>query len=168
HSNPKTTTPASTSTEYRPYINCGIAYNDTTPHVVWAEVQARRISGSIYYFDHGSLVRHWDSKEGVTTVRQVQPGEADSYDNVDYGYVGPIAGFNTISADWPAVGFSPDGSETIVAWVRFVDSEVDSSAHAGAPDLFSGVGYGDIMCSVKRAGSPWSEGQNLTGSPSTD
>src|SRR5262249_58557404 len=52
YSDTQITSPDSTSTEYRPYINCGIAYNDTTPHVVWAEVQARRISGSIYYFDH--------------------------------------------------------------------------------------------------------------------
>jgi len=158
----------STSAQYRPYINCGLAYQDTTPHVVWAEVQARKIGSTIYYVDHGSRIRHWDSKQGLTVVRQVQPGEADSYDNVDNGYVGPIAGFNTISVDWPEVGFSPDGSETLVAWVRFVDSEIDTSAHAGSPDLFSGVGYGDIACSVKRSGSPWAAQQNLTASPSTD
>src|SRR6185503_14130687 len=34
----------STSTQYRPYIHCHLAYNDTTPHVVWSELQARRVS----------------------------------------------------------------------------------------------------------------------------
>jgi len=162
------TAPDSTSTQYRPYINCGLAYNDTTPHVVWSEIQARKQGSTIVYADYRARIRHWDSKEGLTTVRQVQAGEADSYDNVDNGYAGPIAGFNTISADWPEVGFSPDGSETIVAWVRFTDAEMDTSAHAGAPDFFTGVGYGDIVCSVKRSGQPWSAQQNLTGTPQTD
>jgi hypothetical protein len=160
--------PDSTSNQWRPYINCALAYNDTTPHVVWAEVQARKIGSTIVYADYRARIRHWDSVEGLSTVRQVQPGEADSYDNVDNGYAGPIAGFNTISADWPQVGFSPDGSETLVAWVRFTDAEVDTSAHAGVPDFFTGVGYGDIVCAVKRSGQPWSPQQDLTNTPKTD
>ena len=103
-------------------------------------------------------------------MKQVQAGEADTYDNVDYGLTGPIGSYiNTISVDWPQVGFSPEGSETYVVWNRFVDAQVDLTAHpADAPDLFSGVGYGDIMASVHRTGSGWSAAQNLTNTPITD
>jgi hypothetical protein len=158
----------STSTQYRPYIHCHLAYNDTTPNVVWSELQARRQGGAIVFADYRSRIRHWNPVTGVTTVKQVQPGEADSYDNVDNGWVGPLSGFNTISVDWPQVGFSSDGSETIVGWLRFVDAEIDTSAHAGAPDFFSGVGFGDVACSVRHGGSAWSAAQNLTATPATD
>jgi hypothetical protein len=160
----------STSTQFRPYINCSVAYNDTTPNVVWSEIQARKISGTIYYFDYRSRIRYWNSKEGLSTVKQVQAGEADTYDIVDYGLAGPVASFiNTISVDWPQVGFSADGSETYVVWNRFVDSQIDPTAHpADAPDFYTGVGFGDIMASVHRFGSGWSAQQNLTNTPTTD
>ena len=32
------------------------------------------------------------------------------------------AGFNTLSVDWPQVGFSADGREIYVAWLRFADA----------------------------------------------
>ena len=164
------TSPDSTSSQFRPYVNCSIAYNDTTPNVVWSEVQARKISGTIYYFDYHSRIRHWSSKEGLSTVKQVQAGEADTYDIVDYGLAGPIASYiNTISVDWPQVGFSATGLETYVVWNRFVDAEIDGTAHpADAPDLFTGVGFGDIMASVHRTGTGWSAPQNLTNTPITD
>ena len=55
---------------------------------------------------------HWDPIRGIEVVKQVAPGEADSFDNLDNGLNGPLAGFNTLSVDWPQVGFSSDGSET--------------------------------------------------------
>jgi len=158
----------STSTQYRPYIHGALAYNDTTPNVVWSELQARKQGSTIVFADYRSRIRHWNSLTGVTTVKQVQAGEADSYDNVDNGWVGPLSGFNTVSVDWPQVGFSSDGSETIVGWLRFVDAEIDTSAHAGAPQFFSGVGFGDVACSVRHGGSAWSAPQNLTATPNTD
>jgi hypothetical protein len=158
----------STSTEYRPYVHCAIAYNDTTPHVVWSELQARREGGQVFYYDHRSRIRHWSSVDGVSTVRQVQPGEADTYDDVDQGLAGPLCGFNTISVDWPQVGFSEDGTETYVVWLRYVDSEVDPTGNMGLPGIVTGIGFGDIMASVRRAGEPWSPAQNLTNTPQTD
>jgi len=160
--------PDSTSTQYRPYINCYLAYNDTTPNVVWAERQARKVSGTIYFIDWRSRVRHWSSTEGLSTVRQVQAGEADSYQNVYNGYSGPIAGFNHLSVDWPQVGFSVDGTETYVVWTRFLDSQVDPTADAGQPGFVTGVGFGDIVASVHRQGGGWSAQQNLTATPSAD
>ncbi len=158
----------STSQEWRPYIHCHLAYQDTTPHVVWSELQARRIGGNVEVFDWRSRIRHWSSTGGVTTVKQVLPGEADSYDNIDRGLHGPLAGFNTISVDWPEIGFSTDGTETYVAWLRFTDGEVDTSAvEATLRGIQTGTGYGDIACSVQRGG-PWSEPQNLTQTPNTD
>ncbi len=159
----------STSAEYRPYIHCHLAYQDTTPHVVWSELQARRTgSSSFAYFDFRSRIRHWSSTSGVSTVYQVQPGEADGYDNIDNGLHGPLAGFNTITVDWPQVGFSADGSETYVAWLRFTDAEVDPTADEGLTGICTGVGFGDIACSLRRAGPSWSAPQNLTNTPSTD
>ena len=162
------TKPDSTSQEWRPYIHCHLAYQDTTPHVVWSELQARRIGSSVEYFDWRSRIRHWSSTQGLSTVKQVQAGEADSYDNIDLGLHGPLAGFNTISVDWPQVGFSTDGTETYVVWLRFTDDEVDPTAVAsGLEGIQTGTGYGDIACSVMRAGG-WSAPQNLTQTPRTD
>lgn len=183
----------STSTEYRPYIHCHVAYKDTIPNVVWSELQVRRSGSNIVYADYRSRIRHWDSVHGVSTVKQVAPGEADSYDNIDNGYSGPISGFNTISVDWPQVGFSTDGLETYVAWLRFVDAEVDPTAvPSDLAGIATGTGYGDIAVSVRddrnvipgpgevagaasvvhpgpelHVGS-WSAPQNLTQTPNTD
>jgi hypothetical protein len=158
----------STSTEYRPYIHCHLAYQDTTPHVVWSELQARRIGAVNEVFDWRSQIRHWSSTTGLTTVARSAPGEADAYDNLDIGLNGPIAGFNTISMDWPQVGFSPDGFETYVVWQRYVNAEIDPTADGGLPGIITGVGFGDIMGSVRRQGTGWSAGQNLTQTPQTD
>jgi len=158
----------STSTQYRPYVNCALAYNDTTPNVVWSELQARKNGSAVAYADYHSRIQHWSSTTGITTVKQVQAGEADTYDNVDNGNAGPLAGFNTISVDWPQVGFSADGSETYVAWLRFTDAEIDTSAHAGQPAFFTGVGFGDVAASVRRGAGAWSAPQNLTATPNTD
>jgi hypothetical protein len=157
----------STSAEYRPYVNCHLAYNDTTPNVVWSELQARRVSGSISYFDWRSRIRHWDPVHGATTVKQVQPGEADTFGDVDEGLVGPLCGFNTISVDWPQVGFSEDGSETYVVWLRAKDGEVDPTADMQLPGIVSGVAFMDVAASVRGSGG-WSAAQNLTQTPSTD
>lgn len=162
------TAPDSSSTQFRPSINCAIAYNDTTPNVVWAERQARKVGSQIFYPDYHSRIRHWSSKDGLSTVRQVQPGEANTYENVTLGLPGPIAGFNHSTVDWPQVGFSPDGSETYVVWTRFTDSQIDPTADANQPGFVTGVGFGDIMASVKRAGQPWSAPQNLTNTPNAD
>jgi hypothetical protein len=162
------TAPDSTSTQFRPWLNCYIAYNDTTPNVVWNERQARKFSGQLFYPDYHSRIRYWSSKEGLSTVKQVQPFEANTYENVTLGIPGPIAGFNHSTVDWPQVGFSQDGSETYVVWARFVDSQIDNTADAGQPGFVTGVGFGDIMVSVKRSGQPWSTPQNLTNTPNAD
>ena len=159
----------STSTEWRPYIHCHLAYQDTTPHVVWSELQARRTAKGIEYFDWRSRIRHWSSTSGITTVKQVAPGEADTYDDVDLYLDGPLAGFNTISVDWPQVGFSPGGYETYVVWLRFTDSEVDPTAIVhGLEGIQTGTGFGDIVGSLRRPGISWTAPQNLTQTPQTD
>lgn len=158
----------STSAQYRPYIHCHLAYNDTTPHVVWSELQARRIGGTIEYFDHRSRIRHWSSTAGVSTVKQVLAGEADRYDDLDLGLAGPMSGFNTISVDWPQVGFSDDGQWTHVAWLRFVDTEIDPTADAGFPGVITGCGFGDIAMSARIGNGSWSPPANLTATPTTD
>ena len=158
----------STSTQYRAYVHCHLAYNDTTPHVVWSELQARRSGASVVFFDHRSRIRHWSPASGVTTVYQVPAGVADRYDDVDQGLSGPLAGFNTLSVDWPQVGFSPGGGETYVAWLRFTDGEVDPTADLGLPGIVTGIGFGDVALAVRRGVSPWSAPQNLTQTPSTD
>ena len=162
------TAPDSTSTQYRAYVNCHLAYNDTTPHVVWSELQARRVSGQIQYFDWRSRIRHWSPTRGVTTVKQVQAGEADRFDDVDNGLSGPLCGFNTLAVDWPQVGFSADGGEFYVAWLRASDAEVDPTANYGLPGIVTGVAFLDIAASVARATDPWSSAQNLTSTPNTD
>jgi hypothetical protein len=101
-------------------------------------------------------------------VKQVAAGEADRYDDVDRGLKGPLPGLNTISVDWPQVGFSADGFETYVAWLRFTDAEVDTSAHIDLPGICTGVGYGDVAASVTRPGEGWSLPQDLTNTPTTD
>jgi len=158
----------STSTQYRAYVHCHLAYNDTTPNVVWSELQARRSGGSVVFFDHRSRIRHWSPASGVATVYQVPAGVADRYDDVDQGLSGPLAGFNTLSVDWPQVGFSPDGGETYVAWLRFTDAEVDPTADLGLPGIVTGIGFGDVTLAVRRGALPWSAPQNLTQTPSTD
>jgi hypothetical protein len=157
----------STSLEYRPYVHCHLAYNDTTPNVVWSEWQARKVGVTISYFDWRSRVRRWSPGRGAETVYQVPAGVADRFDDVDNGLAGPLPGFNTLSVDWPQVGFSPDGSETYVAFLGFSDAQVDPTADAGLPGVVSGIGFGDILCSVARGGA-FSPPQNLTNTPSTD
>ena len=158
----------STSTQYRAYVHSHVAYNDTTPHVVWSELQARRSGGSVVFFDHRSRIRHWDSMGGISAVHQIPAGVADRYDDVDQGLTGPLAGFNTISVDWPQIGFSHDGAETYVAWLRFTDNEVDPTANMGLPGIVSGIGFGDIALAVRSGVGPWSVPQNLTQTPATD
>jgi hypothetical protein len=156
----------STSTQWRPYINAHLAYQDTTPHVVWSELQARKSGSVIVYADWHSRIMHWSPNGGATVVKQGGP-ETGAYDNVDNGQPGPVVGLNHISNDWPQVGFSADGGETYVVWVRCVDSEVDPTANAGIPGS-TGLGFGDIEVSVSTAGGPWSPAQNLTQTPQTD
>ena len=158
----------STSTQFRPYVNCALAYSDTTPHVVWSELQARKSGATVAYYDHHSRIMHWDPVRGIEVVKQVAPGEADRYDDVDQGLSGPLAGFNTLSVDWPEVGFSADGRESYVAWLRFTDAEIDPTANAGLPGIVTGIGYGDVAISVTRTGEPWSPPQNVTQTPITD
>ena len=158
--------PDSTSTQWRPYINAYLAYQDTTPHVVWSELQARRSGGQIFYADWHTRIMHWSSAGGVTVVKQ-GGAETGSYDNVDNGQSGPVVGLNHVSNDWPQVGFSPGGHETYVVWVRCVDAEVDPTANAGIPGA-TGIGFGDIEVSVSNQGGPWSAAQNLTQTPQTD
>ena len=159
----------STSTQYRPYIHCHLAYADTMPHVVWSEAQARRVGGVLEYDDWHSRIKHWSPDRGVETVYQVPTGVADHYDDIGNGYNGPVCGFNTISVDWPQIGFSDDYSETYVAWLRFTDSQVDPTAvRAGFGGISTGTGFGDIACSVTRTAQPWSAMQNLTNTPNTD
>jgi len=158
----------STSTEWRPFIHCHIAYNDTTPNVVWSEWQARKIDAAIEYFDWRSRIRHWTPGRGVQTVYQVPAGDADHFDDVDLGLAGPVPGFNTLSVDWPQVGFSPTGEETYVAFLRFTDSQVDNTANGGFPGVITGIGFGDIFCSVARPFGGYQPAQNLTNTPNTD
>jgi hypothetical protein len=158
----------STSTQYRSYVHCHVAYNDTTPNVVWSELQARKSGSSIAYFDYHSRIMHWDPIRGVEVVKQVAAGEADHFDDVDNGLSGPLPGFNTLSVDWPQVGFSADGLETYVAWLRYTDSQVDPTANMGLPGIVTGVGFGDIALSLARQGMPWTAPQNLTNTPQTD
>jgi hypothetical protein len=158
----------STSLEFRPYVNCHLAYNDTTPSVVWSEWQARKSGSVISYFDYHSRIRHWNPNRGVETVYQVPAGVADHFDDVDNGLAGPLPGFNTLSVDWPQVGFSSDGSETYVAFLSFTDAHVDPTADAGLPGVVTGIGYGDIACSVARGAGVFAAPQNLTNTPNTD
>ncbi|NOT34672.1 MAG: hypothetical protein HOP12_10955 [Candidatus Eisenbacteria bacterium] len=168
YSDAQVTATDSTSTQFRPYIHCHLAYNDTTPNVVWSELQARRSGANVVYFDHRSRILHWDSQRGIEVVKQVAAGEADRYDDLDNGLNGPLSGFNTISVDWPQVGFSADGRETYVAWQRYADTQVDATADAGLPGIVTGIGFGDICISVARTGESWSAAQNLTNTPATD
>ena len=157
----------STSLEYRPYIHCHLAYNDTTPNVVWSEWQARKSGTQISYFDWRSRIRRWTPQADIQTVYQVPAGVADRFDDIDHLLAGPIAGFNTLSVDWPQVGFSADGSETYVAFLGFRDSQVDATADAGLPGIVTGVGFGDVLCSVSTGGG-FGAPQNLTNTPATD
>lgn len=158
----------STSTQFRAFVHCHLAYNDTTPHVVWSELQARKSGASVVYFDHRSRIRMWSPTRGLETVYQVPAGVADRFDDVDQGLAGPLAGFNTLSVDWPQVGFSADGHETYVTYLAFRDSQVDPTADAGLPGIVTGIGFGDMWCAVARGGLPWSAPENLTNTPTTD
>lgn len=159
----------STSTQYRPYVHCSLAYQDTTPHVVWSELQARKSGTTVAYYDYRSRIKHWSSTRGVETVYQVPAGVADRFDDVDNLLNGPLAGFNSITVDWPQVGFSQDGSETYVAWLRYTDSEVDPTGiPSGLEGICTGTGYGDIACSAARGAGAWSAMQNLTNTPKVD
>lgn len=158
----------STSTQFRPFIHCHLAYNDTTPHVVWSELQARKSGSSVVYFDHRSRIRMWSPTRGLETVYQVPAGVADRYDDVDQGLAGPLAGFNTLSVDWPQVGFSEDGKEIYVAYLAFRDSQIDPTADAGLPGIVTGIGFGDMWGTLTRTSQPWSAPENMTGTPTTD
>jgi hypothetical protein len=157
----------STSLEWRPYVHCHLAYNDTTPNVVWSEWQARRSGTTISYYDWRSRIRRWTPGRGVETVYQVPAGVADRFDDVDQGLNGPLPGFNTLSVDWPQVGFSADGSETYVAFLRYTDTQVDASADAGLPGICTGVGFGDLWCATARGGA-FAAAENVTNTPQTD
>ncbi|MEQ1833969.1 MAG: hypothetical protein ABL977_13015 [Candidatus Eisenbacteria bacterium] len=158
----------STSLEYRPYVHCSLAYNDTTPNVVWSEWQARKSGATVSYYDWRSRIQRWSPTTGAQTVYQVPAGVADHFDDVDNGLAGPLPGFNTLSVDWPQVGFSPDGAETYVAFLSFRDTQVDPTADAGLPGVVTGIGFGEISCSVQRGAGAFSAPQNLTNTPSTD
>ncbi len=168
YTNAQVTVGDSTSSQYRAFVNCGLAYADTTPHVVWSELQARKVGANVEYFDWRSRIRHWSSTRGASTVYQVQAGEADHFDDVDNFLAGPLAGFNTISVDWPQVGFSPDKSEIYVSFLRFNDAQIDTSAHMGAPGLITGVGFADVSVCVARGAGAFSVPQNVTNTPLTD
>ncbi len=156
------------SMEYRSYVHCHLAYNGDVPHVVWDELQARREDGEVFYYDYRSRIMHWTPATGVTQVHRVPAGVADTYDDVDAGGSGPLAGFNTLAASWPQVGFSDSGDVTYVAWLRFSDDEVDPTADAGLPGIVTGIGFGDIEASWSTEGSSWSSAENLTNTPETD
>ncbi len=158
----------STSTQYRAYVNCHLAYNDTTPNVVWSELQARKSGSTVVFLDYHSRIVHWDPIHGKTVVKQVQAGEGDRFDDVDQGLSGPLPGFNTLAVDWPQVGFSPDGSETYVTWLRASDAEIDATADMGLPGIVTGVAFLDIAASVRGPSGVWSAAQNLTQTPQTD
>jgi hypothetical protein len=158
----------SASTEWRAYVHCHLAYNDTTPNVVWSELQARRVGGVVQFYDWHGRIRHWNPLRGVTTVKQVAPGEADHFDDVDNGLNGPLCGFNTLAVDWPQVGFSEDGSETYVVWLRASDAEVDPTADMQLPGIVTGVAFMDVAASVAKGAGAWSAPQNLTNTPATD
>ncbi len=162
------TAPDSTSSQYRPYIHAHVAYADTTPHVVLSELQARRVGGNVTYSDWRSRIVHWSSLTGVSVVHQVPAGVAGRFDDVEQGLTGPLAGFNTLTVDWPQVGFSPDGAETYVAWLRFTDTEVDPTANAGLPGIVTGIGFGDVAAAVRAGVGAWSAPQNLTQTPNVD
>ncbi|MCK4546981.1 MAG: T9SS type A sorting domain-containing protein [Candidatus Eisenbacteria sp.] len=161
------TDPDSTSCEYRPFVQCDVAYNDTVPHVVWCEMQARKEGDSFYLIDYRSKVKHWSPETGVETVYQIPPGVADLYDEPYLGLPGYYPGFNTATVDWPQVGFSDDGARTYVVWVGFNDTDVDTSVHAGLPGIVLGVGFGDLYF-ARSDGRGWMEPENITDSPDRD
>src|SRR5262249_43059216 len=115
-----------------------------------------------------SRIRRWTPGRGVETVYQVPAGLADHYDDIDLGLAGPIPGFNTLSVDWPQVGFSSDGSETYVAFLRFDDAHVDPTANAGLPGVVTGSGFGAVYLSLSLGGGAFGPPQNLTNTPNTD
>jgi hypothetical protein len=54
-----------------------------------------------------------------------------------------------------------------VAFLRFTDAQVDPTADAGLPGVVTGIGFGDIFCSLARTGGFFPP-QNLTNTPNTD
>jgi len=161
------TAPDASSDEYRAFVHSDLVYEGNTPHVVWAELQGRRDAGGVFFVDHRSRIMHWSPGDGISEVYRTA-GEADAYGNVDVGGSGPLAGFNTISVDWPQVGSSADGSEVHVVWLRFVDAEVDPTADAGLPGIVTGIGYGDVVHARRLAAGSWSTPENLTNTPTAD
>ena len=142
-------------------------YDGNQPNVVWAELQARRDGAGVFFADYRSRIVHWNPTDGVSEVYRTA-GEADSYANVDLGGTGPLAGFNTISVDWPQIGFSDDGSETYVVWLRFVDDEIDTTADADLPGIVTGIGYGDVAFARRTGAGTWTVPENLTNTPTAD
>ncbi len=151
-------------------MHCHVAYNDTTPNVVWSELQARKSGASVVVRrlsqPHHALGSDPRDRGGEAGARRARPTTSTTSTTGSERARSP--GFNTLSVDWPQVGFSADGSETYVAWLRFVDAEVDPTADAGLPGIVTGMGFGDIAASLTRAGQPWSAPQNLTNTPQTD
>ncbi len=159
--------PDFTSTEYRPYVQCDIAYNGTEPHIVWSEMQARKSGDSYFLIDYRSRVMHWSPGTGIEVVYQVPVGVADMYDEPYLGQPGYYPGFNTASVDWPQVGFSHDSQHTYIIWVGFNDEDVDTTVHAGLPGFLLGVGFGDIYFTTDE-GAGWRDPTNVTNSPDRD
>lgn len=156
-----------TSDQYRPYVHCDLVYDGNEPNVVWAELQGRRDGFGVFFTDYRSRIVHWNPTDGLSVVHQTA-GEADSYANVDLGGTGPLAGFNTLSVDWPQIGLSDDGSETYVVWLRFVDGEIDTTADAGLPGIVTGIGYGDVAFARRTGVGTWTTAENLTNTPTAD
>ena len=161
------TDPDSTSTEYRPFVQCDIAYNGTEPHIVWSEMQARKSGDDFFLIDYHTKIRHWSPGTGIEAVYQVPSGVADLYDDPYLAQPGYYPGFNTASVDWPQVGFSDDGQHTYVIWVGFNDDDVDTSVHAGLPGLILGVGFGDIYFTTRETAG-WRDPVNVTNSSDRD
>lgn len=155
------------SDQYRSFIHCDLVYRGNEPNVVWSELQARRGGSGVFFVDYRSRIRHWNPTDGVSTVHQTA-GEADSYSAVDLGGSGPLAGFNTISVDWPQVGVSDEDQSIHVAWLRFVDTEIDATANAGLPGIVTGIGYGDVVIARNTGAGSWSAPRNLTNTPNAD
>lgn len=167
YSDAQITDPGSSSDQYRAYVHCDLVYAGNQPNVVWSELQGRRDDLGVFFVDYRSRIMHWNPDDGISVVYQTM-GEADSYAQVSDGGTGPLAGFNTISVDWPQIGFSDDGRETYVVWLRFVDGEVDPTADAGLPGIVTGIGYGDVAFSRRTGTGSWSAPENLTNTPTAD
>jgi hypothetical protein len=130
-------------------------------------MQARKSGDSYILVDYHSRVMHWSPGTGIEVVYQVPAGVADLYDEPYLGQPGYYPGFNTLTVDWPQVGFSHDSLHTYIIWVGFNDADIDSTVHAGLPGFLMGVGYGDIYFTIREGGG-WREPFNVTDSPDRD